>query len=750
MNLAGLAEKALPHIRKSAEPADQVAYSRDLWPRHHIAVRDGRVAEHRPGLVVWPETTADVAAIVRFCASEGVPLVPFGAGSGVCGGVLPDPRTVILDMKRMAKWRALDRSTLSLEVEAGALGIRLEEDLQAQALTLGHFPSSILCSTVGGWIAARSAGQCSGRYGKIEDMVAAVECVTGTGDVVTFQRRAHGPDVCPLIVGSEGVLAIATAAKLRLHPAPPTRAFGSLTFPTLEAGWSAMRAMFQVGLRPAVARLYDPFDSFIARRGARRAEHHAPSGMPDLPTDRPPHAEPPPRTAPRPTPGAGAIALRSILRVPSALNNLVNMVGSRAFGGAMLVLIFEGPSGETSDDLAHAVALGKGYGGKPLGEGPARHWMERRYSVSYRQAPMFMSGAFVDTMEVAAPWSKLGALYENVRAALGRHVFVMAHLSHAYPDGCSIYFTFAGGGKNAAHQEAAYDAAWRSALEAALASGGTISHHHGVGRSKAPALGAELGLGTDVVHALRRTFDPAGILNPGNLLPREGTAPRPTFSPAKTIEIDSESLLVLAPGGSTLAEVNAAVGREGFAVCGTSGALPLDMTVTAWIASGMNGGLDVWLDPVDHAVAGFTAQLSSGAPLLVRPAPRRAVGPDLFALFHGTGDKVGSVTSAWLRLERATPVGRGASSGPPSTASGGPPSMAGVPADRPSRSGVSAVASPSSTRGALPTRAPTYPRPLPTNLDRDPPVSQPESEWIDRILTSAAAVTGTKAAAKGA
>jgi len=683
MNLAALADKAFPALAKSATPVDQIAYARDLWPRHHIAVRDGRVAEHRPGLIVWPTTTEEVAGIVRFCAAEGVPLVPYGAGSGVCGGVLPDPRTVILDLKRMSRWRTLDRAEPSLDVEAGALGIRLEEDLGAEGFTLGHFPSSILCSTAGGWVAARSAGQCSGRYGKIEDMVASLECVTGTGEIVTFQRRTHGPDLCPILIGSEGILAVVTSAKLRLHPTPAARAYGSLSFPSIEAGWEAMRAMFQAGLRPSVARLYDPFDSYMARRGAARAAEREASGKPAKPKAK--------------GPGAGAIALRSILRVPRALNELVERVGSRALGGAMLVLIFDGVAGEVNDDLAHALSLGRGYGGKPLGEGPAKHWMQHRYSVSYRQAPMFMSGAFVDTMEVAAPWSKLGALYNGVREALGRHVFVMAHLSHAYPDGCSIYFTFAGGGKDAAAQEAAYDTAWRAALEAALAAGGTLSHHHGVGRSKAPALGAELGLGVDVVHALRKAFDPSGILNPGNLLPREGSAPRIVTPPATSITLDRASMLVQAPGSAKLAHVAEAVAREGLALGAGRSDFPREKTVSEWIAAGLPGAPDPWLDPVDHTVAGFTARLASGASFAVRPGPRRAVGPDLFALFQGMRGKAGEITSAWLRVHRAE-------------ASGGAAIGRGLP------------------------------RPLDTSIERNPLANEAEATWLERVAGAAAAV----------
>jgi alkyldihydroxyacetonephosphate synthase len=164
--------------------------------------------------------------------------------------------------------------------------------------------------------------------------------------------------------------------------------------------------------------------------------------------------------------------------------------------------------------------------GKDEGEGPARRWLRHRYAVSYRQAPVFAAGAFADTMEVSATWANLPGLYDGVRRALGRHVFVMAHMSHAYPDGCCIYFSFAGSarpGAGSSEWERAsvdtYDRAWTAALDAAIAAGGALAHHHGVGRSKAPRLGAELGVGVDVVRKLKRALDPYGILNPGNLLP---------------------------------------------------------------------------------------------------------------------------------------------------------------------------------------------------------------------------------------
>ena len=671
MTLAARIEEVVPGVVVSASPIDRIAYARDLWPRHHLAVSAGRIAEHQPELVVWPRSVEEVAAIVRLCANEGTPVVPFGAGSGVCGGVLPDNRTVVLDLKCISSIRGIDRDTGVLDVGAGALGIRLEEELEAAGFTLGHFPSSILCSTVGGWIAGRSAGQCSGLYGKIEDMVVSLECVAGNGDVVRFRRRTSGPDMTPLIIGSEGVLGVVTSAELRLHPAPQSRAFGAFSFPDVEAGWEFLRAMFQSGLRPAVARLYDVFDSFIARLGSvHRAKHKS--------ADR--------HDAPGQGAGFGAAVLRKVLRRPGMVNKLIEATPSSLMGGATLIVLFEGSSEAIEADMARAKAMALGQGGRDLGEGPARHWLAHRYSVSYRQSPVFMAGAFSDTMEVAAPWSRLGELYRAVREALGKHVFVMAHLSHAYPDGCSIYFTFAGSASTAEAMESVYDAAWRGAIDAAIAAGGTLSHHHGVGRSKAPQLGAELGLGVPMIHALRRVLDPHGIMNPGNLLPREAPKVGPGPAPPSVPVLDAASLLVNVSGDATLAEVEAALaGHKLSLALGESAPNKAHTTVNAWLSQGAPGASDPWQDPADHLVAGFVARLPSGEELKVRPSPRRAVGPDLFALFFGMDGRVGKIHSAWLR------------------------------------------AHPASSR----------PRPLPTSLERNPPQDERESAWIERLANSA-------------
>jgi len=631
--------QAFPAMRTSVDEADRVAYARDLWPRHHMDVRAGSPAEHRPGVVVWPERTEDVAALVRWAKERGVALVPFGAGSGVCGGVMPREDVVVVDLKRMERIRKLDATAPLVDVEAGHMGVPLEQALDRAGFTLGHFPSSILCSTVGGWVAARSAGQCSGAYGKIEDMVAALECVTGRGDVVTLRRRTSAPDLVPLVVGSEGTMAIVTSATLRLHPRPASRGFGSWSFRSTQHAWEAMRAMFQAGLRPAVARVYDPVDAMLARQGSvKRREGTA-------------------RKSAR-SGGWSGNALRGILRRPGALNALINTrVAERAMGGAMLVVVFEGEGDATSRGVQDARRIVEATGGSWDGEAAARRWLAHRYSVSYRQAPVFAQGAFVDTMEVAATWSRLGALYDAVRAALGRNVFVMAHFSHAYPDGCCIYFSFAGGadpglvrelGWDAAC-EATYDRTWKAALAAAVEAGGTLSHHHGVGRSKAPRLGAELGHGLDVVRSLMRAFDPAGILNPGNLVADgEGPSAPSQSSPAPGSTVDRDSLLASIDGARKLDDAERELRVQGLTL--DAGILSPAPTLAEWLARGAPGARDRWLDPVDQLLAGLDATLKDGRKIAIRPAPRRAVGPDLTALFVGAGERFGRVDRAWMRV----------------------------------------------------------------------------------------------------
>ena len=483
--------------------------SRDCWPRSLLWTK-AAVAPHVPDVVAWPASTSEVTEVVRYAGERQVPIVPFGSGSGVCGGTVPVKGGIALDLKRLSGPPHVELAARTADVEAGLNGQRLEELLGAAGATLGHFPSSIYCSTVGGWLAARSAGQLSSRYGKIEDIVLALEAVDGTGEVLRTQDTpSTGPDLTQLLVGSEGTLAIITKARLRCWPAPSSRWMRGLRFASVEAGMAALRALMRSGLRPAVARLYDPLDTLLAGRGGSDGHAAVPEPLRWI------------------IEGAQSEALRLALRAPALLNRLVDALPA----ASLLILGFEGEGAHGAADAREegevTVRLLANEGGEDLGPAPGEKWFANRYRISYRQSPLFSAGAFVDTMDVATTWDRLDGLYRVVRDAVAPHAFVMAHFSHAYLEGCSIYFTFVGlaGAPAGASDvedlegaEARYDACWNAALSAACDVGATLSHHHGVGLHKQVFLPREHGEGMRQLRALKQAFDPRGILNPGKLL----------------------------------------------------------------------------------------------------------------------------------------------------------------------------------------------------------------------------------------
>ncbi len=635
VELEAILKQALPGARVSVAPVDRRAVARDLWPRRLIELAEAPPVANGPAAVVWPESVDDVVQLVRTARAHGIGLVPFGAGSGVCAGIAPAEREVVVDLKRLRSHRVLPGP--ELDVEAGALGITLEEDLLRAGYTTGHYPSSILISTAGGWVAARGAGQCSGRYGKIEDMVTWVELVLGTGERVLARRRENGPNLLPLIVGSEGTLGIITRVGLRLHPAPSERRFLAFAFQGVDQGMRALRELYQSGQRPAVARLYDPLDTWLMKQeDGVRAEPRPPHSGINLKGD----------------------ALRALLRRPFLAAQAMAAVERTLYSRAALVLVLEGDQAAELDEDARRIDVAcRALGGASLGEGPARAWYRYRYHVSYRQPPLFRSGSFVDTMEVAAPWSCLPAVYREVRRALSPHVLVMAHFSHSYPDGASIYFTFAGTEHAGESAQAIYDRAWREALSAALAAGATLSHHHGVGRSKAARLTEELGSAVGVVRALKTAWDPDQLLNPGALLPPPSDAEqRDAAAPVTTPLLDVESALVELPASWRLNEAEAWLAARGRTLRVTPEALAAhgERSVNDWLGAGMPGLPDGLSDPVAPRLAGLTATLPNGRRFRQRGAPRRAVGPDLSSLFLGLAGEFGRVEAVTLPAPPST------------------------------------------------------------------------------------------------
>ena len=296
----------------------------------------------------------------------------------------------------------------------------------------------------------------------------------------------------------------------------------------VATGLDAIRRVMQKGLRPAVVRLYDELDTLMNSMSheAAQDEHEAP--VPPVATGALPAW---PSEAPLAAPslvdrlislakgkGLRVGAMHAALGRSSFMNRLADTVSHKvARRGCRMIIGLEGARIRTEVEAAAVFAELETSGARDKGEDPGWAWVKHRYAVSYRMSPVFRDGAFVDTMEVASSWDRLTDLYQSVRAAIGKHALVMAHFSHAYADGCSIYFTFAGTAPDAPSCERLYDAIWRDGLEATTRVGGTISHHHGVGLLKAPQMQAEHREAMAIFEAAKLSLDPDGIMNPGKM-----------------------------------------------------------------------------------------------------------------------------------------------------------------------------------------------------------------------------------------
>lgn len=448
-----------------------------------------------PDAIAWPSSDQEVCELIRVAREHSLAVIPYGAGSGVCGGTMAIEGGVALDLKRFDSIGAVDPDRRCVDVGAGVLGETLERRLEARGWTLGHFPSSIATSTVGGWLAARSAGQLSTRYGKIEDMVISVRGVLGTGErFETPERPFRGPDLAQLLIGSEGTLCTFTGARLRVHPRPEARVFHAFDFASVELGLDAIRRLLRSGLRPAVVRLYDPFDTALVSR-------HKGAAPPRTPRPRPPWLT-----------GVLKLVAQQTLGRPKLMNPLARLATR-----SRLVLMFEGQAKHCEAEDQAGTLICRSLGGVDLGETPGRAWYAKRYDVNFRLPELMQAGTFVDTMEVSTPWETVFEVYEKVRRAASEFALVLCHFSHAYADGCSLYFSFIGSGTSEADVEARYQALWRAALSAATSAGANVSHHHGIGVLKAQVYQQSLGEGRHVLATLKHTLDPDGIMNPGKL-----------------------------------------------------------------------------------------------------------------------------------------------------------------------------------------------------------------------------------------
>ena len=436
---------------------DLDAHSADWAPGSQLDRRRGRAPE-LPSCVVRPRSTEEVATLLAWAHETGTPVVPWGGGSGVLASVHPGGR-VVVDLARLNQLGDVDARSRLVHTGAGVTGPALSEHLAAAGYLLGHEPQSVDISTVGGWIATRACGQLSARYGGIESLLAGFTAVLPGGRVVTSKtvpRRAAGPDVASLLIGSEGTLGIVTEADLRVSRLPSDRRDLCLRFEHMSDGVAACRKLAQSELRPTLVRLYDAEDAAIFLR-------HFP--------EQPP--------------------------------------------GPLMLLSFDGEGAGAAAEVC---------GGSPGDTKLVEHWWEHRND-AVGEFRRMMAGegilgrhALVDTMEVAGTWTVLRALYHSMKEKLSGLADVAGcHVSHVYPDGACLYFTLASACDDDDEAAARLTSWWETGMRACLDAGGSISHHHGIGRVKARWLEEELGGWMDVLRAVKRAVDPRNVMNPGAL-----------------------------------------------------------------------------------------------------------------------------------------------------------------------------------------------------------------------------------------
>jgi alkyldihydroxyacetonephosphate synthase len=442
--------------------------SRDWWPLAMIWALDGQVAA-LGAAVARPRSVEELQAVLRVCDEDRIPVTTAAGRSGVCGASVPVHGGLVLDVCGLAGVVAVDHDSMVLDVRAGTFGDVLEDELRADhGVTVGHWPQSVALSTVGGWLACRGAGQYSTRYGKIEDIVVGLDVVLADGRHVHTggaPRAAVGPDLTQLFVGSEGTLGVITAARLRLHPTPPSTRTAAWGFPSFAAGLDACRRILQRDATPAVLRLYDELEG---QRNFQTGDLH-----PLLVLDE------------------GDTTM---------VDAVLSVIGDECRDAVPLDTQLVARWLEHRNDVSALEAL--------IRRGFVVDTME--IAARWRDLPSIYEAATA-----------------TLRAVPGT-VLASAHQSHSYRDGACLYFTFAGQ-PDAGEREAYYRAAWDAGTHAVLRHGGSLSHHHGVGLNRARFVREALGDGFGVLTAVKAALDPHGILNPGKLGLASAFGPSPAW-----------------------------------------------------------------------------------------------------------------------------------------------------------------------------------------------------------------------------
>ncbi|HWN67923.1 MAG TPA: FAD-binding oxidoreductase [Haliangium sp.] len=471
-----------------------------------------------PDAVVYPRSADEVLAVVRLCAEEDISLIPYGGGSSVVGGVnavakSPDGVIVTLDTTLLARVLEIDKVSMTARIEAGIYGPTLERELQAQGVTLGHYPQSFQFSTLGGWIAARGAGQQSNRYGKAEKWLVSARIATPRGFWTTeaTPASAAGPNLNQLVAGSEGTLGVICEATVKVHELPAHQDYRGYLFKSFDAGVEAARRINHAEIPVAMVRLSDAPETHFFQAFSARARK-----------------------------GLRGQLQRAYRAISSSSSNTTESIEARlqraylAMRGysddpCLMLIGHEGDKHTVAWAQSRTEEICKELGALPLGTRPGKRWYRSRFDSPNSRDPMLDRGLGVETLETSTRWSNIATLHERVASAISAAMqanmperdargIVMAHVSHSYPDGASLYFTFVFP-RQLDREIEQWQAIKRAASDAIVKNGGTISHHHGVGTDHLAWLAEEKGeIGVSLLQATRRELDPTGILNPGKLV----------------------------------------------------------------------------------------------------------------------------------------------------------------------------------------------------------------------------------------
>ena len=479
----------------SSEPLARVVHARGKSLRDLVRQRRGELGR-LPDVVARPGSEAEVEALLRAALDADAVVIPFGGGSNISGSLeapAGEARTVVsVDLGRLDRVLSIDAVARVAEVQAGAFGPALEEQLNARGWTLGHFPDSFAHSTLGGWIATRSSGMQSDKYGDIADLTRGLRVATPAGMLVVrpVPSTSTGPSVREMVLGSEGRLGIVTSATVHVHRLPAQRVIRGYLFPTWEASLAAMRDIAAGDAAPSVTRVSDAAEtqfSFATKKASSPSER---------------------------------------LKSKALMSFLARRRGFDLEAMCLSFIGYEGSERRVKGERRRVGRIVARHGGVCIGSSPGELYDQKKFDTPYIRDFLLDRGVLADVSETAAPWSALGTVYDNVtsraRAAfaeLGVPGYVMCHLSHSYHSGACLYFTFAIAPSGAREPLDEYAVVKSAIQQEFVDSGATLSHHHAVGTEHAEWLEQDISQpGVALLRALLDGFDPGRNLNPGKIV----------------------------------------------------------------------------------------------------------------------------------------------------------------------------------------------------------------------------------------